>query len=174
MAWVVRTEADPNLLSSAIAKTVIQTSGGLPVTRVQSMDAVLAESTAGTRFQMVVMAIFGGSALLLAAIGVYGMMAYAVRQRTHEIGVRIALGANPSTVRNMVLGQLGLASGRRHRRRVSVWADARDDGLLRHYRPRSVVFVCAPLLIVAVAFVAVSIPARLAVRVNVVVALRAE
>jgi len=177
MAWVVRTRTDPNPLSSTIVKAVRQASGGLPVTRVQSMDTVLAESTAGTRFQMVLMAIFGASALLLAAIGVYGVMAYSVRQRTHEIGVRVALGANPGTVRNMVLADgvgvvlVGIIIGM-----VFAFALARVmTGLLFGVTAHDpLVFVCAPLLMTAIAFVAVWLPARLACRVNPVVALRAE
>src|SRR5258708_21032566 len=78
---------------------------GLPVPALRSMDEIVAKSTARQNLNMLLMNIFGGSALLLAGIGIYGLMAYSVQQRTQEIGIRMALGARPSTVRNMVLTQ---------------------------------------------------------------------
>jgi putative ABC transport system permease protein len=141
------------------------------------MDAVSAEATARTRFQMVLMAIFGGVALMLAAIGVYGVMAYTVQQRAHEIGVRLALGAEPRTVRNMVIGQglrvvlpgifLGIAS-------AFGLARVLDGFLFGVTAHDPVVFVSVPLLLTAVAFVAVWFPSELASGVNPVVALRSE
>src|ERR1700733_12727556 len=74
-------------------------------TEVLSMDQVVSVSTARQRFNMLLMTVFGCAALLLAAIGIYGLMAYSVEQRTHEIGIRLALGADPSRVRNMVVLQ---------------------------------------------------------------------
>ena len=85
------------------------------------MEEVEAQATARTRFEMLLMTVFGCSALLLAAIGIYGLMAYSVQQRTHEIGIRMALGAESRSVRNMVLLQgvrltlIGVATGRRCR-----------------------------------------------------------
>ena len=81
------------------------------------MDEVVSLSTARQRFNMLLMTVFGGAALLLAAIGIYGLMAYSVEQRTQEIGIRLALGAEASQVRNMVVRQgMGLALGGRRRR----------------------------------------------------------
>ena len=76
---------------------------GLPVSDVRTMDEVISRSTSRQRFNMILMSIFGGSALFLAAIGVYGLMAYAVEQRTQEIGIRMALGADGTRVVQTVL-----------------------------------------------------------------------
>src|SRR5207244_1255952 len=79
--------------------------GGLPVARVKSMDEVVVQSTARQDFNMLLLTVFGCAALLLAAIGVYGLMSYSVEQRTQEIGIRLALGAELRQVRNMVIVQ---------------------------------------------------------------------
>jgi putative ABC transport system permease protein len=103
LVWIVRTKVEPAALASSIEKQLQQASGGLAVTRIRSMKEVVAESTAATRFDMLLMALFSAVALLLAVIGIYGLMAYAVEQRRHEIGVRIALGARPDQIRNSFL-----------------------------------------------------------------------
>jgi putative ABC transport system permease protein len=177
VAWVIRTRTDPFATSPAIARALRETSGGLPVTQVRTMDAVSAAATARTRFQMVLMAIFGGLALVLAAIGVYSVMAYTVQQRAHEIGVRLALGAEARTVRHMVMGQgmrvalpgimLGVAA-------AFAFSRVLDGFLFDVTAHDPVVFVSVPLLLTAVAFVAIWLPSQLASRVNPVVALRSE
>ena len=86
-------------------KELEQASGGLPVARVRSMDEIVVQSTARADFHMTLLATFGCSALLLAVIGIYGLMAYSVEQRTQEIGIRLALGADAGSVRNMVVRQ---------------------------------------------------------------------
>ena len=109
MSWVARTQGDPHRLAAVIQEQVRQVTG-LPVTQVRSMDEVLSLSTARQRFNMLLMTVFGAMALLLAAIGIYGLMAYSVAQRTQEIGIRLALGADGSQVRKMVVRQgMGLA-----------------------------------------------------------------
>jgi len=104
MAWVVRTRVQPSSLSSAIQERLRQVSG-LPVSDVRTMNEVVSLSISRQRFNMLLMTIFGSSALLLAAIGIYGLMAYSVEQRTQEIGIRLALGAETGAVRNMVVVQ---------------------------------------------------------------------
>ena len=104
MAWVVRTRVPPLSLSAPIQEQLRQASG-LPVSDVRPMTEVVSRSTSRERFNMLLMTVFGASALLLAAIGIYGLMAYSVQQRTQEIGIRMALGALAGDVRNMVVFQ---------------------------------------------------------------------
>jgi predicted permease len=177
MAWIVRTSRDTASIRLAIQKELIRASGGLPVSSVQPMDEILARSTAGREFNMLLLTIFGGSALLLAAIGIYGLMAHSVQQRTPELGVRLALGAEPGDVRNMVIIQgmrvalIGVAIG-----------CATAFGLTRFIasflfgvKSRDpVVFALVPVLLSAVALFAVWLPARCASAVDPVEALRHE
>ncbi len=104
LSWIVRTQTPPQALSSLIQDSLRQ-STGLPVTDVKSMDDIVSTSVSRQKFNMWVMSVFGGCALLLAAIGIYGLMAYSVEQRTQEIGIRLALGAQESAVKNMVVFQ---------------------------------------------------------------------
>ena len=104
-AWVVRTRSAPLSLSSAIQKELREASGGLPVAEVRTMEETLSRSMATESFHTLVLTIFGCAALLLAAIGIYGLMAYSVAQRTQEIGIRLALGAESSHIRTMVVYQ---------------------------------------------------------------------
>jgi ABC-type antimicrobial peptide transport system permease subunit len=141
------------------------------------MEEVVSRSTSRQRFNMWLMTVFGVCALLLAAIGIYGLMAYAVEQRTQEIGIRLALGASASKVQNMVVRQgmilaiagvvIGLASA---------FALARlMETLLFGVTTRdALVFVGVPVLLTLVAFVAVWLPARKASKVDPIVALRYE
>ena len=104
IAWVIRTHGDPMALRAPVEETLRQVTG-LPVSDIRDMDQVVSRSTSRERFHMLLMTVFGGVALLLAAIGIYGLMAYSVEQRTQEIGIRMALGAERSDVRGMVLRQ---------------------------------------------------------------------
>jgi putative ABC transport system permease protein len=177
MAWVVRTRAEPFTLSAAIQKQLLDASGGLPVARLRVMDDVVAQSTARSDFNMSLLTIFAGSALILAAIGVYGLMAYSVQQRTQEMGVRLALGADASQVRNMVIRQgmtlvligviIGVASAFGLARVMTTF--------LFGVTPRDpLVFIAVPLVLAGVAWLGVWLPARRAARVDPVLALRVE
>jgi len=103
LVWIVRTGPEPYSLARPVAKALESASGGLPVSRIRSMSDVQSESTARTEFDMWLMTIFGSLAGALAAIGIYGLVAYVVRQRTREIGIRLALGQRAGSIRNLVL-----------------------------------------------------------------------
>ena len=176
IAWVVRTETEPHSLSSAVQEQLRQATG-LPVTDVRSMGQVVSLSTSRERFNMWLMTVFGVSALLLAAIGVYGLMEYSVEQRTQEIGIRLALGAQAAQVKNMVVFQgmrlalvgvvIGLGAAFGLARLIAAFlygVTARDP----------LVFAGVPALLALVALLAVWIPARRASKVDPIIALRYE
>ncbi len=176
VAWVVRTQADPHPLVPAIREQLRQATG-LPVSDVHSMDEVVSISTARQRFNMLLMTVFGAMALLLAAIGIYGLMAYSVEQRTQEIGIRLALGAETSRVRNMVVRQgMGLALAGVVVGLGAAWALARlMESFLFGVKSRDpLVFVAVPLVLAMVALLAVWLPANRASRVNPIDSLRYE
>ena len=176
MAWVVRTQGEPHSLSGPIQEQLRQATG-LPVSDVRSMEEVVSLSTSRERFNMWLMTVFGMSALLLAAIGVYGLMAYSVEQRTQEIGIRLALGAQAAQVKNMVVFQgmrlalAGVVVGLG----AAFWLARLIATFLFGVTPRDpLVFVGVPVLLTVVAFVAVWLPARRASQVDPLVALRYE
>jgi len=150
---------------------------GLPVSEVRSMEEVVSRSISRQRFNVLLMTVFGASALLLAAIGIYGLMAYSVAQRTREIGIRMALGAEAEQVRKMVVFQgmrlavIGVAVGL-----VAAFALTRlMASFLFGVQARDpVVFVAMPVLLTVVSIVAVWLPARRASTVNPLIALRYE
>jgi predicted permease len=107
MTWVVRTNADPMALRSQVERELSAASGGLPIARSRSMAAIVRAATAQLEFTVTLLSIFAAAALALAAVGLYGLMSYSVEQRAQEIGIRIALGAGPAGVRNMILWQGG-------------------------------------------------------------------
>jgi predicted permease len=176
LAWVVRTRVAPHSVSAAVQEQLRQTTG-LPVSNVRSMAEVVSLSTSRERFNMWLMSVFGASALLLAAIGIYGLMAYSVKQRTQEIGIRLALGAQMSHVKNMVVRQgmllavvglvLGVAA-------AYVLAQFMETFVFGVSTRDPLVFAGVPILLAVVAFVAVWLPARRASRVDPIVALRYE
>jgi predicted permease len=178
MAWVVRTRTEPLALSSAIQDALKQATG-LPVANVRSMAEVVSLSTSRQRFNMWLMTIFGASALLLAAIGIYGLMAYTVAQRTQEMGIRLALGAEMSTVRNMVVRQgailavIGTVIGVGAAYGLTKYLGTALTSLLFEVQVLDpAVFAGAPLALFLVALVAVWIPARRASKVDPLTALR--
>jgi putative ABC transport system permease protein len=105
LTWVVRATPSPQAAPGAIQQELRDAGGGMALTRVRTMHEVVATSSARTQFYMMLLTVFAGIALLLAAVGLYGLMAYSVQQRTQEIGIRMALGAGPDEVRRMVVAQ---------------------------------------------------------------------
>jgi putative ABC transport system permease protein len=174
---VIRTRVAPLSLSSAIQKELREASGGLPVADVRTMEQTISRSTAAENFNMLVLTIFGCAALLLAAIGIYGLMAYSVAQRTQEIGIRLALGAGARSVRNMVVFQglrlalagvlIGLAGAFGVTRLIASLLFG-----VKAFDP--IVFSMAPVVLLGVALVAVWLPAIRASRVDPIHALRYE
>jgi putative ABC transport system permease protein len=175
--WIVRTHGDPHALSTPIQNELRQASGGLPVARIRTMDEVVVRSTAREDFNMLLLTIFGCSALLLAAIGIYGLMAYSVQQRTQELGIRMALGAQAGDVRKLVIYQgmslavigvlLGTAAAFGLTRLIA--------NLLFGVKPWDpLVFATVPIILAIVALVAVWVPAHRATRVDPLDALRYE
>jgi putative ABC transport system permease protein len=177
LAWVVRTRGEPHSLIAPVENQLREVTGGLPVARVRSMDEVVRQSTARADFNMSLLTIFGCSALLLAAIGIYGLMAYSVRQRTRELGIRMALGAGTRQVRNMIVRQgmrmasagiaIGMAAALGLTRLLANFLFG-----VQSWDP--LVFTVVPLLLGAVALLAVWLPAVRATRIDPVSALRSE
>ncbi len=176
ISWIIRTRGEPAAMNTDIQRE-LRAATSMPVARARSMDEVVRRSTARSDFNMVLLTTFAVSALVLAAIGIYGLMAYSVQQRTQEIGIRMALGAASDTVRNMVVRQgmtvalagvvIGFAAALALTKVLTAF--------LFGVTPRDpVVFAVVPLLLTAVALVGVWLPARRAATVDPVVALREE
>jgi predicted permease len=177
LAWIVRTHVEPHSLIRPIQKELIEASSGLALDPIRTMDEVVKRSTANEDFNTLALSIFAGAALLLAVIGIYGLMSYNVGQRTQEIAIRVALGAESGTVRNMVIFQgmrlaitgvvIGVACALALTKLIAsilYGVKARDP----------LVFVIVPVLLSAVSLFAVWLPARHATRVDPADALRYE
>jgi putative ABC transport system permease protein len=175
--WIVRTHGDPHQSIAAITEQLRLASRGFPVAHIRTMDEVMGRSTARERFNMLLLTIFGAVALLVAAIGIYGLMAYSVAQRSQEMGIRIALGADRTRIRKLVVWHgmrlalvgvvLGIAASFGLTRLIATF--------LFGVKPwDSEAFIFAPLILSAVALFAVWLPAARASKVDPMQALRAE
>jgi predicted permease len=177
LSWAVRTAADPLSMRVAVERELHTVDAQMPISRERAMEQVIAEAIARQNFNMVLLTIFAGVALILAAIGVYGLMSYSVGERTREIGIRMALGADRGTTLRMVLFQGVKLAG------IGVVAGlALAFGLTRLLASLlfgvnasdPVTFVAVAAVLATVAAIAAYIPARRATAVDPVVALRQE
>jgi predicted permease len=178
MSLVVRTStSDPAALTTAIRKELAAMDSSIPLTSIRVFDEYISRSLARPRFNALLLSIFAGIALVLTGIGIYGVMAYSVAQRTSEIGIRIALGAAQSSIFRLIVGQamtlvavsvvIGLVGALAATRLLNslLYGVGASDPFT---------FVAIVLLVSIVAFLAAWLPARRAARVDPVVALRAE
>jgi putative ABC transport system permease protein len=174
---VVRSSGDPARLSDGVRSAVREVNANAPVLRIKTMSDVLAESTAQQRFTMGLMAVFAGVALVMAIIGLYGVMSYSVTQRIHEIGIRMALGAERRDVMRLVVGQglvlavIGVGTGL-----VAAFAFTRLLATLLFGVSATdpLTFAIVSLIMLGVALGACFVPARRATKVDPMVALRYE
>ena len=174
---VLRTKGDATAVAGAVRQAVWAVDKDQPISHVRTMDQVFAAAISRERFQALLLGLFAALALVLACVGLYGVISYAVAQRTHEIGVRMALGAQPGDVLRLVLRQgmgltvagliVGIAIG-------SVATRVLSD-MLFGVTPRDpLTFIGVPALLLFVAFLACYIPARRATRIDPLIALRNE
>jgi len=174
---VVKTDVDPVSIASTVRKTVWDIDRDQPVSNISTMDEVLATSVARQRFTMMLLAGFAGLALLLAAVGIYGVMSYSIAQRTHEIGIRMALGARTADVLRLAIGQglrlvlLGLGIGL-----VGAFFLTRvmSSLLFGISATDPLTFAAISVVLVGVTLLASYIPARRATKVDPLIALRYE
>jgi len=174
---VVRTDVDPTSMAATVRNAVWQIDKDQPVSNIQTMEEILADSIARQRFSMLLLAIFAGVALVLAAVGIYGVMSYSVAQRTHEIGIRMALGAQTGSVLKLAVGYgmklvgIGIVIGL-----IAAFALTRVMSTLLFGVTATdpATFTLISLLLICVAAIASYVPARRATKVDPMIALRYE
>jgi putative ABC transport system permease protein len=177
MSILVRTQTDPRTLVGAVRQTVWSIDPDQPITNVNTLETIVSNSVAQPRLNMMLMGLFGALALILAAVGIYGLLSYAVTQRTQEMGIRMALGAGSIDVLRLVLKQgmllalvgeaIGLAGAFALTRLIR--------GLLFGVTPTDIpTFVAVAVVLNIVALLASFVPARRATQVDPLVALRYE
>lgn len=177
MSLVVRTASNPLNLVAAVKSQIQAIDKDLPTDDAKTMQQLLTESMSGRRFNMLLLTVFGVVALVLAIVGIYGVMSFTVRQRTHEIGIRVAVGAQPRDVFRMVIGQgmiltmIGIAFGM-----LAAFGLTRlMTTMLFDVEPTDpATFVIIVVLLMGSALVACYIPSRRATKVDPLVALRYE
>jgi putative ABC transport system permease protein len=177
LSFVINTTSEPLSLGPAVRAQVLSVDKDQPLADVRSLDQIISDSLYVNRLSMVLLSILAGVALMLATVGIYGVMSYAVLQRTQELGIRMALGAQPRAILKLVLKQgliltlIGIAIGL-----LAAFAATRlMTGLVFGVGVSDpTIFLAVSLLMVAVAFVATYIPARRATKVDPLIALRYE
>jgi putative ABC transport system permease protein len=177
MSFVIRTSTDPSNVVAMVRNEVAAMDEGVPIYNVKTMEEYLSASVAEPRLNMTLLAVFAGVALVLAAVGIYGVISYSVTQRTHEIGVRMALGARPGDVLRMVVRQamalalVGVGIGLLAAFGLTRWIESL---LFEVSATDTMTFVAIPLILIGVALAASFVPARRATKVDPMVALRYE
>ena len=175
--FVVRTASDPLAALPAVRSAVLETGGDRPVYGARAMDRIVSDSMADRRLSMLLLGIFAGLALLLAAVGIYGVISYAVAQRTREIGIRIALGAGRAEVMKVVVaqGMVPVLSGLAIGLAASMGLTRLMTGMLYGVHAADpATFIAVGLVLAGVALAATLVPARRALRIAPVEALRTE
>jgi predicted permease len=175
--WIIQTAGDPSSLSAAIQHEIQSVDSQLAASKIRTMDQVISESTARQNFNMLLLTIFAGLALVLAAIGIYGLMAYTVEQRTQEIGIRMALGAGRGDMlksimrQGMLLSGIGVAIGLA----ASFGLNRLLGSLLFGVKATDpLTYAAVAAILISVALLATYIPARRATRIDPMIALRYE
>jgi putative ABC transport system permease protein len=175
--WFVRSQVDPRTVIAPITAALRAGSGGLPVAHIRTMEELEARNIARQRLNMLLLTVFGCAGLLMAAIGVYGVMSYSVQQRTPELGVRMALGAQASDLRNMIIRQgmtltlVGVVIGGAG----ALWLTHFLASFLFGVKPLDLEsFLATPLVLCAIALFSIWAPAIRATRVDPMTALRIE
>ena len=177
MALVARSNQDPSTIANSIKNEELGLDSDLPVYSIRPMEEIISRSLAPRRFQMILLGSFAAIALILAAVGIYGVMSYMVTQRTHEIGIRMALGATSRDVLNLIvrhgmaLAFIGLAAGLIAARLLT---HLMQSLLYEVSHSDTATFAGVSVLLVAVALLACAVPACKATKVDPTVALRSE
>jgi putative ABC transport system permease protein len=177
LVLVIRSNSNPSHLAEAVRGQIAAIDKNQPVSKIRTVDQIVSDSIAQPRFRSILLGIFGAVALLLASVGIYGVISYSVSQRTHEIGIRMALGAQAGDVMKMVIRQgmnlvlagvvIGLAASFALTRIIS-------SLLFEVSATDPVTFVFVPFLLAGVALLASYIPARKATKIDPMIALRYE
>jgi ABC-type antimicrobial peptide transport system permease subunit len=177
MTLMLRTTVKPASLAEPLRRAIREVAPAQPLTPLRPMTEMVADTGARARFTLTLLVFFATATLLLAAVGLYGLLAYTVARRTREIGLRVALGAQPAQVRGLVvtrglaLAAAGLAGGGL----LAVWGARLLGGVLFEVEPFDpAVFVTVTTLVLAVAFIAAWVPARRASRIAPADALRMD
>jgi putative ABC transport system permease protein len=177
MTVVLKTSVPPTSLADAVRSEVYAIDSNLPLSNVSTLDAVVAKSISQQRFYMLLLSIFASVALVLAAIGIFGVLSYAVSQRTREIGIRMALGAQGRTVIGLIVRQamILVVSGVTAGTIAALFLSQTMSRMLFNVTPTDpATFAAVAGVLVGVALFASYLPARRATRVDPIVALRAE
>jgi putative ABC transport system permease protein len=177
MSLVVRSSVEPESISGAVRQAVAEVDRTVPVSKVETMEHIVSTSVTQPRFNLFLLGLFSVIALLLSAAGIYGVTAYTVSQRTHELGIRLALGAQVGDVLRMILGQgmavimigvaVGLFAAFALMRLMKSWLYGVSE-------TDPLTFAAITLILSLVALVACYVPARRATRVDPLVALRRD